>query len=197
MVSSSPLAQVTAGFSSLSITRIATRKHCQPQGKKTPPQHHPHSAMGTRPQCCPLSASHRLGWRGGTWCGAHGGSPGAGCCESPAPGCRRWLVPLSSVLSPSPAAVVSLVCCPQPLREASAQHSGMDPEMRQRYMCQGSPAVSRPSCCFWKGQNELFPMQGSHPAFGEHASVTACPSTGPMGRGSLQVTKPGRQVLWG
>lgn len=169
-----PLAHVTARFPSLSITRIATRKPCQPQaGRKTPPWHSPRGATGTRPRCCPLSASRRPGWQGGTRRGAHGGSPGAGCCESRAPGCRRWPVPPSSVPSPSPAAAASPARCPQPPREASAHHPGTDPETRQRVHAgrAGQLLPGPPPNCFWKGQNELSPMQGAHRAFGEHLTA--------------------------
>lgn len=79
---SQPLAQETAGSPSLSMSRVATRKHSKAQGRKMSPWHCPHGGMSTQPQCCPLSASCQLGWQGGTQRGAHGGSPGAGCCES-------------------------------------------------------------------------------------------------------------------
>lgn len=176
-----PLAHVTARFPSLSITRIATRKPCQPQvGRKTPPWHSPRGATGTRPRCCPLSASRRPGWQGGTRRGAHGGSPGAGRCESRAPGCRRWLVPPSSVPSPSPAAAASPAHCPQPPREASAHHLGTDPETRQRVHAgragQLLPGPPPPPTASGRAKMSFPPCRGLiEPLVSIPLPMTACP----------------------
>lgn len=73
-----PLAQVTARLSGVSSSRTARRTQCQLQGRRC----HPRSAESARPQRCPLSARRWQGWQDGRWSGVHGGSPGAGCCES-------------------------------------------------------------------------------------------------------------------
>lgn len=111
----------------------------------------------------------------------HGGSPGAGCCESRAPGCRHWLVPLSSVPSPSPAVAVSPVHCPPSSREASAHRSGTDPKITQGGTCgSGRLAASTPPPTpphpFPKVKSEFSPMQEAQTAFGEHPPpVKGCP----------------------
>lgn len=102
-------------------------------------------ARGTRPRCCPRSGSRRPG---GTRCG---GSPGAGRCGSPAPGCRRWSVPPSCGLSPSPAAEGSPACRRWP-RAASAHRPRPAPETRCGTQV-GRAGWMLPHLphCFWTG----------------------------------------------
>lgn len=117
--------RVAATFPSLSTTSplgTAQGNTASPGEGSTSPAPS-RGARGTRPRCCPRGGSRRPG---GTRCG---GSPGAGRCGSPAPGCRRWSVPPSCGLSPSPAAEGSPACRRWP-RAASAHRPRPAPETR-------------------------------------------------------------------
>lgn len=109
-----------------------------------------HSATGTQPRCCPRGGSRWPG--GGTRCG---GSPAAGHCGSPAPGCRHWLVPPSGVLSPSPALGASPVSPPA----AFAHHPGPVAAMRpgtQRWVGR----AASPRGAFRAGGSHCWPGSG-------------------------------------